>query len=60
MLRKLHILVVEDELELAKSTITFLSENGFSPFHAKDLKSARRLLKQQKFTAVLLDLGLPD
>ena len=33
-----HILVVEDELELAKSTLKFLSENGFSPFHAKDLK----------------------
>jgi len=60
MPKKHHILVVEDELELAKSTLTFLSENGFSPFHAKDLKSARRLLKQEKFTAVLLDLGLPD
>jgi len=60
MPKKHHILVVEDELELAKSTLTFLSENGFSPFHAKDLKSARRLLKQEKFTAVLLDLGMPD
>ena len=60
MPKKHHILVVEDESELAKSTLTFLSENGFSPFHAKDLKSARRLLKQEKFTAVLLDLGLPD
>jgi len=60
MPKKQHILVVEDELELAKSTLTFLSENGFSPFHAKNLKSARRLLKQEKFTAVLLDLELPD
>ena len=60
MPKKYHILVVEDESELAKSTLIFLSENGFSPFHAKDLKSARRLLKQEKFTAVLLDLGLPD
>ena len=60
MPKKHHILVVEDELELAKSTLTILSENGFLPFHAKDLKSARRFLKQEKFTAVLLDLGLPD
>ena len=60
MSKEHHILVVEDELELAKSTLKFLSENGFSPFHAKDLKSARKLLKQEKFTAVLLDLGLPD
>ena len=60
MSKEYNILVVEDELELAKSTLQFLSENGFSPFHAKDLKSARILLKKEKFTAVLLDLGLPD
>ena len=60
MPNKHNILVVEDELELAKSTLAFLSENGFLPFHAKDLKSARKLLKQEKFTAILLDLGLPD
>ena len=60
MPNKHNILVVEDELELAKSTLAFLSENGFLPFYAKDLKAARRLLKQEKITAVLLDLGLPD
>ena len=60
MPNKHNILVVENELELAKSTLAFLSENGFLPFHAKDLKEARKLLKQEKFTAVLLDLGLPD
>ena len=60
MSNKHNILVIEDELELAKSTLAFLLENGFFPFHAKDLKSARKLLKQEKFTAVLLDLGLPD
>ena len=60
MLKKHNILVVEDELELAKSTISSLSENGFLPFHAKDLNSARKLLKQESFSAVLLDLGLPD
>ena len=60
MLKKHKILVIEDELELAKSTITSLSENGFFPFHAKNLKTARKLLKRERFTAVLLDLGLPD
>ena len=60
MSNKHNILVVEDEFELAKSTLAFLLENGFSPVHAKDLKSARELLKQERFTAVLLDLGLPD
>ena len=53
-----NILVVEDELELAKSTLSFLSENGFLPFHAKDLKSARNLLKQEKFKKNFLYFGL--
>ena len=60
MPNKHNILVVEDELELAKSTLAFLLENGFLPFHAKDLKAARKSLKKEKFIAVLLDLGLPD
>ena len=60
MLKKHNILVVEDELELAKSTLTYLTDNRFLPFHAKDLKSARKLLKQESFSAVLLDLGFPD
>ena len=40
-----HILLVEDQLELAKSTLTFLSENGYSATHAKDLKSAKAYLQ---------------
>lgn len=60
MHNKYNILVVEDELELAKSTFNFLSENGFQPFHAKNLKEAGLLLKSESFSAVLLDLGLPD
>ena len=55
-----HILLVEDQLELAKSTLTFLSENGYRATHATDLKSAKAYLQTEKFSAVLLDLGLPD
>ena len=40
MSKKHHILVVEDESELAKSTLVFLSENGYTAMHAADLKSA--------------------
>ena len=60
MSRKKHILLVEDELELAKSILIFLSANDFLPFHAKDLESARKLLRSENFAVVLLDLGLPD
>ena len=55
-----HILLVEDQLELAKSTLTFLSENGYIATHATDLKSAKAYLQKEQFSAVLLDLGLPD
>lgn len=55
-----HILLVEDQLELAKSTLTFLSENGYRATHATDIKSAKAYLQTEQFSAVLLDLGLPD
>lgn len=55
-----HILLVEDQLELAKSTLTFLSENGYMATHATDLRSAKAYLQKEQFSAVLLDLGLPD
>jgi DNA-binding response OmpR family regulator len=60
MSRKKHILLVEDELVLAKSILKFLSANDFLPFHANDLESARKLLRSENFAVVLLDLGLPD
>ena len=60
MSNKHHILVVEDESELAKSTLAFLSENGYIAMHAPDLKSAREFLHNQQFSAVFLDLALPD
>ena len=60
MHNKHKILVVEDEVELAKSTLNFLEENGFIAFHASTLNKATTLLKQNNFNVVLLDLGLPD
>ena len=60
MSKKKNILVVEDEMELAKSILIFLSSNDFTPFHAKNLESAKKLLRSENFTLVLLDLGLPD
>ena len=60
MHNKHKILVVEDEVELAKSILNFLEENGFIAFHASTLDKARALLKEENFNVVLLDLGLPD
>jgi len=60
MNKKINILLVEDEKELAVSTLNFLKENNYNCFHAPDVKSAILQVKKHLFTAVLLDLGLPD
>tara|TARA_B100000674_G_scaffold281418_1_gene232711 strand:- start:1502 stop:2194 length:693 start_codon:yes stop_codon:yes gene_type:complete len=57
---RLKILIVEDEPEIAKSTISFLSENDFHCTHCIDLKFANKVIKNNFFHAALLDLGLPD
>ena len=57
---RLKILIVEDEPEIAKSTLGFLSENDFKCTHCIDLQSANIEIKNNFFHAALLDLGLPD
>ena len=54
------ILIVEDEPEIFKSTLSFLSENDFICTHCIDLKSANKVIKNNFSHAALLDLGLPD
>jgi len=57
---KKKILLVEDEKEIARSTINFLTENDFMCIHCSDLKSAINEVRKKYFHAVLVDLGLPD
>jgi len=56
----LHILLVEDERELASWLIRALTETGFRIEHAADVASARRALANTTFDAMVLDLRLPD
>lgn len=58
--KKKHILIVEDEVELALSTIHFLQDNNFTCTHSSTIKSALKEIKNNHFHAALLDLGLPD
>ena len=58
--KKINILLVEDEIELAVSTIRFLKENNFNCRHVSTIKSALKEIKNNSFHATLLDLGLPD
>ncbi|MBJ6759901.1 response regulator transcription factor [Myxococcaceae bacterium JPH2] len=56
----MHILVVEDDRMLASAALAGLREHGHSCEWVEDLEQARPLLLDHRFTAVLLDLGLPD
>ena len=58
--KKINILLVEDEMELAVSTIRFLKENNFNCTHTSTMNLALKEIKNNSFHAALLDLGLPD
>lgn len=56
----MHILLVEDEHELAAWLMRALTESGFTVEHAGDLQSAERTLSHAAFQAIVLDQRLPD
>ena len=56
----MHILLVEDEKELADWLARALTESGFVVEHAEDAASAERALACTEYKAVVLDLRLPD
>jgi len=55
-----RILLVEDEIEIARTLEIPLSDAGFSLIHCENLAAARRVLACENLVAVLLDLNLPD
>jgi two-component system OmpR family response regulator len=56
----LHVLLVEDDVELALAMTSFLGTRGFVVTGAASLAEARRLLPLSQWGVVLLDLHLPD
>lgn len=56
----MKILLIEDEKELAKSTIDYLQSNDIICEHAGDVKSAISKIASYDYDCVLLDLMLPD
>jgi two-component system OmpR family response regulator len=53
------VLVVEDEASLAKQLIVALQRAGYAVDHAADGKRADLLGQEERYDAVVLDLGLP-
>ena len=56
----IRILLVEDDLEIARRLVEGLGEMGFVVEHAADGEMGLSLGRTEEFDAVILDLGLPD
>jgi DNA-binding response OmpR family regulator len=56
----MKILVIEDEIDLSRSIVTYLSENGFICDTAADFSEADLLINLYQYDCVLVDIGLPD
>jgi DNA-binding response OmpR family regulator len=56
----MNVLIVEDEVSLAKEIDQFLTKQGFTVDHAKKLQTADDKVYVNHYDFILLDLGLPD
>jgi two-component system OmpR family response regulator len=56
----IRILLVEDNLELARRLTEGLRGAGFAVDHAADGETGYKLGHSETFDAIILDLGLPD
>jgi DNA-binding response OmpR family regulator len=57
---KPRILLVEDELEMARISQDYLRNAGYVVRHASNGKDALRIFETDPFQLVILDVGLPD
>lgn len=56
----MKVLLVEDNLSIAKGLIYAFKQNEFEVSHAKNIKEAENMLKAEKFNIIILDIMLPD
>ena len=56
---QIHILLVEDDAEIARGTARFLSQSGYRVSDALDARAMDRVLKDAKIDLMVLDLMLP-
>jgi two-component system, OmpR family, response regulator len=56
---RIHILLVEDDAEIARGTLRFLTQSGFRVSHAPDARAMDKVMKDAKIDLLLLDLMLP-
>ena len=54
------VLLVEDEVPLAKLVCEYLEDEGFETDHAVKGQQALQLIENQTFDVIILDINLPD
>lgn len=54
------ILLVEDNMKIAKGLIYALKQNNYEVIHASTLKEGKSKLENEKVDLVILDVSLPD
>lgn len=60
MAERFNILVVDDEEKILKIVRSYLEDNGYAAFAAKNGQEALEMLQRHTISLVLLDLMLPD
>ncbi len=60
MVRKLSVLIVDDEIQIQRQLKVGLGAERFRTSEARTAEAALNLLAAEEFDAVILDLGLPD
>ena len=55
----MHLLLVEDDMPLAEAICDGVRQQAWQIAHAADAESAKPLLTEHNYSAILLDIGLP-
>lgn len=56
----MKVLLVEDNLSIAKGLIYAFKQNEYEVSHAQNIKEAENILKAEKYSIIILDIMLPD
>lgn len=55
-----RVLIVDDYIEIRETMSSLLAHRNIPHDEARDLSSTRRMLEQNQYDLILLDVGLPD
>ncbi len=56
----MHILLVEDNVNIAKGLVYSLEQKGYSVLHTQNVKKTIETLECKKIDLIILDISLPD